>query len=129
MSNEQRAKSNEWVAVPLEGQRVRLEERDGALAVLSQANGETVGQVVLEKRGEALFVRSLCIDETQRGYGLGSETAKLLRGAAGEAGWGVLRAWAPPERGLAVYFWCRMGLRPLHGEGPDGGIWFERRLG
>jgi GNAT superfamily N-acetyltransferase len=129
MSKEQRAKSDEWLALPLAGQRVRLEERDGGLAVVGQMEGETVGQVVLEKRGEALFVRSLCIDGPHRGYGLGSETARLLRRAAADAGWGVLRAWAPPERGLAVYFWCRMGLRPLHGEGPDGGIWFERRLG
>jgi hypothetical protein len=36
--------------------------------------------------------------------------------------------WAPPDLGLAVYFWSRMGLRPLNGPGPDGGIWFERVL-
>jgi len=121
--------SNEGLALPIAGERVRLERRDGQVLVLRKASAERVGNLVVEARGEALFVRSLCIDEARRGYGLGSETARLLRRAAGEAGWGLLRAWAPPDRGLAVYFWCRMGLRPLHGEGPDGGIWFERVLG
>ncbi len=116
------------LTLPMRGERIRLEERNGEVAVVGQVEGDTVGQVVLEEQGEALFVRSLCIDEARRGYGLGSETARLLRRAAAEAGWGMLRAWAPPDRGLAVYFWCRMGFRPLHGEGPDGGIWFERRL-
>ncbi len=119
---------HEWLALPLEGARVRIDERDGTLVIARGVTGELVGTVVLEAQGEDLFVRSLCVDEARRGYGLGSETARLLRRAAAEAGWGMLRAWAPPDRGLAVYFWCRMGLRPLHGEGPDGGIWFERRL-
>jgi GNAT superfamily N-acetyltransferase len=79
--------------------------------------------------GDRLFIAELCIQPACRGYGLGTETARLVREAAEAGPWRVLRAWAPPDLGLAVYFWCRMGLRPLHGEGPDGGIWFERTVG
>ena len=113
----------------LEGLRVRIEEAAGGLVVTRKDSGERVGTVVAEVEDGALFVRSLYVEEGHRGFGLGSETAHLLREAAEAAGFVALRAWAPPERGLAVYFWCRMGLRPLHGEGPEGGIWMERRLG
>jgi hypothetical protein len=75
-----------------------------------------------------LVVESLCIDEALRGYGRGSDAARMLTSMAAARGWRRLRAWAPPDRGLAVYFWVRMGLRPLFGDGPDGGIWFEREL-
>ena len=53
-------------------------------------------------------------------------TFSLFLAAAAPA-YAEIKAWAPPDLGLAVYFWVRMGLSPLHGEGPDGGIWFERR--
>ena len=74
-----------------------------------------------------LIIRTLCIDSARRGYGAGTEAAQmLLEAARGKAD--TVRAWAPPDLGLAVYFWIRMGLQPLHGEGPEGGIWFERTL-
>jgi GNAT superfamily N-acetyltransferase len=118
--------SNEGLGLPVEGERVRIERRDDDVIVVRKADEAVVGRLDVETHGEALFVRSLCIDEVYRGFGLGSEAARLIRRAAEAGGWRALRAWAPADRGLAVYFWCRMGLRPLHGEGPDGGIGFER---
>lgn len=120
---------DEWLALPLEGLRVRIVGAAHGLVVRRRDDGERVGTVVVEEQGDVLFVRALCVEEGHRGFGLGSETAHLLRGAAEAAGLVALRAWAPPDRGLAVYFWFRMGLRPLPGEGPEGGIWMERRLG
>lgn len=112
----------------VEGERVRLEWHEGRIVILRRDSRETVGSVEVEPEGPVLFARALCIEEELRGYGLGSEAAHLIRRAAESAGFAALRAWAPPDRGLAVYFWFRMGLRPLHGEGPEGGIWMERPL-
>ena len=117
------------LGLPLEGERVRLERREKALEIIRLADNETVGRVELEDDGETLTVRALCVDEAYRSYGCGSETGYLLVSAAERAGYVRLRAWAPPDRGLAVYFWFRMGLHPLHGEGPEGGIWLEKNLG
>lgn len=114
--------------LPIEGDRVRLEGSDGAIRIVRLADNETVGRVDLEDGGETLTVRALCVDEPHRSYGCGSETGFLLVSAAGRAGYERLRAWAPPDRGLAVYFWFRMGLHPVHGEGPEGGIWLEKNF-
>lgn len=115
--------------LPLEGERVRLElDGEGSARIIRLADGKPTGHVHWEQHDDTLFVRELCIDAPHRGFGLGSESARLLIAAAQQGGWRTLRAWAPPDLGLATYFWSRMGLRPLFGEGPYGGIWFERRL-
>lgn len=115
--------------MPLAGERALLEQRaDGQLAIVRLADAIVAGHVLVERGEGALFVRELVVDSAYRGYGLGSDTARLLREAASDAGFAVLRAWAPPGLGLAVYFWSRMGLHPLFGEGPGGGILFERVL-
>ncbi|MCZ2111433.1 MAG: hypothetical protein LC118_18025 [Dehalococcoidia bacterium] len=111
---------------PVEGERVRLDERDGAICIVRRSDDCVVGHVELEGGEAAVTVRALCIDESYRSYGCGSETGFLLVSAARQAGYACLKAWAPPDRGLAVYFWFRMGLHPLHGEGPAGGIWLEK---
>jgi hypothetical protein len=111
----------------LTGQRVRISGAIPGWAHLARvADGTAVGHVRTEERGDALFIVELVIEEAARGYGLGSEAAALVRGYTEVGPWARLQAWAPPDRGLAVYFWIRMGLRPLHGEGPDGGLLLER---
>ena len=88
---------------------------------------EVIGEVAVDLAGEVPFIERLCIDEGARGYGAGSATATaLLRSLARR--YPVVRTWAPPDRGLAVYFWVRMGFRPVPGEGPNGGLWFEQVL-
>ncbi|GIW17239.1 MAG: hypothetical protein KatS3mg064_0396 [Tepidiforma sp.] len=121
------------IAGPLasRGERVHLVP-DGAerLAVVRAGSGAPVGRVEVREGlvpGE-LLIWELCIEREHRGYGAGSEAARLLAGAAKAAGWAGLRARAHPEYGLSVYFWIRMGFRPLHGEGPEGGIWFVREF-
>ncbi|MCC6388000.1 MAG: hypothetical protein IT302_11535 [Dehalococcoidia bacterium] len=117
------------VALPLTGHRARIEDAgDGTLRIVRLADGTPAGRIRLETHGRDLYIAALCIDVPARGYGLGSEAARLLREAAEAGPWDALTAWAPPHLGLAVYFWSRMGLRPLHGEGPAGGIAFRREL-
>ena len=113
---------------PAVGERFRLEPgSDGHLSVVRNVDRRRVGSMALEAATEGLIVRSLCIEVEHRGYGAGSEAVLLFNEACRAAGVKLVRTWAPPDRGLAVYFWIRMGYRPLGGEGPMGGIWFERR--
>jgi len=112
------------------GQRVELVPAGpGSLAVVRLKDGRNVGRLEVMSGGPGeLIAWELCIDKAERGYGAGSEAARLFVLAARKAGWTTIRARARPQFGLSVYFWMRMGFRPLHGEGPDGGIWFVRRL-
>lgn len=118
------------LSTPLTGGRVRLVEgeRPGSLSIVRLSDGATVGRVEVEVEGETLTVRELCIDPAERSFGCGSDAGRLLVHAAENAGFARITAWAPPDLGLSVYFWFRMGLHPLHGEGPADGILLERKL-
>ncbi|MEP7215731.1 MAG: GNAT family N-acetyltransferase [Anaerolineaceae bacterium] len=117
------------LAFPVAGRRVRLVEgAPGSVSVIRLADETAVGTFALEVDDRTLTIRWLCIDAPQRGYGAGSEAAQLLAASAEAAGFSAIRAWAHPQLGLSAYFWGRMGLRPLHGEGPEGGIWYERAV-
>ena len=122
--------SSTRITLPLAGTRVRIEfpDDEGNLPIFRLRDGARVGRVVIEERGSTFFVQTLCIDAAERSYGCGSEAGWLLVRAAEAVGYEFIRSWAPPELGLAVYFWFRMGLGALHGPGPDGGIWMERRI-
>ena len=115
------------------GERVTLRrddaDADGAIAYGIHRKGEreAIGRAALAVADGVPVVERLCIDEGARGYGAGSETAALLLETLARRH-AVARAWAPPDRGLAVYFWIRMGFRPLAGDGPNGGLWFEQAL-
>ncbi len=112
-------------SIEIVGEQVALRPEAGGYGVWR--DGTRVGSVRLEVEGNVVTLRALCIDEPLRGRGLGSDAARaLVRGLEANEDVHLARAWAPPDRGLAVYFWFRMGLRPVHGEGPAGGIWLER---
>ena len=112
----------------LEGPRVSLvADGGGEYRIIRTADGEGLGRVRLVIEADALVVRDLCVDEGHRGYGAGSGAAALVRDAwAADGRWRVLRAFAPAGNGLAVYYWMRMGLRPVPGEGAEGGLALER---
>lgn len=116
------------LALPVAAGAIEIVGGDTPSQLIVRRAGEVVGSATVQPHGGRLTIESLCIDEQRRGYGAGSAAARALIGAAREAGFASVRAWAPPGRGLAVYFWFRMGLHPLAGPGPDGGIWLERRL-
>lgn len=111
------------------GDRVRLvAQTASSLGVIRSADDVRVGDVAISGDRVELVIERLCIETAHRSYGAGSEAAYLLIAAARDAGVERLRAWAHPDLGLSVYFWTRMGFSPRHGEGPDGGIWFERAV-
>lgn len=119
--------SPEDLPLPITGERFQLERAGGYVSVVRLVDGASVGRLELEPHPDGLFVKALCIDDEHRSYGAGSEAALLLNRLCEASGVPAVRAWAAPNLGLSVYFWIRMGFHPLHGEGPDGGIWFERR--
>lgn len=112
----------------VDGERFDLSATAAGYAILRKPDGETIGTISLTCQEHALTVDSLCIDPPYRGYGAGSEAARLLALACASAGIPCVRAWAHPDLGLSAYFWTRMGFSPRHGEGPEGGILFERVL-
>jgi GNAT superfamily N-acetyltransferase len=100
------------------------------LAIVRRSSGEAVGTVALFANGrESIEISHIWVVPPFRGYGAGSEAAQFVVGAAAEAGFERIYAWAHPGLGLSVYFWIRMGLRPQHGEGPNDGLRFTRALG
>lgn len=113
------------------GERVSLRRVEGGevarYEVRRRGTRGAVGEVALDLRTDVPFIERLCIDEAARGYGAGSGAATALLRALGRR-YAAVRTWAPPDRGLAVYFWVRMGFRPVAGEGPNGGLWFEQEL-
>ena len=121
--------SPEDLPLPITGERFQLERAGGYVSVVRLVDGASVGRLELEPHPDGLFVKALCIDDEHRSYGAGSEAALLLNRLCEASGVPAVRAWAAPNLGLSVYFWIRMGFQPLHGEGPDGGIWFERKQG
>lgn len=116
------------LVLPVVGERVALEPSANSERVLLRrlVDGTEVGFATLARAGDALVIVALVVDEPFRGYGIGSEAARLLIESAATSGYARVRASAPPHRGLATYFWYRMGLRASHGEGPNGGLLFER---
>ncbi len=123
------ARAVNTLAWPLEGSRVvvRPPHGGGESTIVRTNGGAAVGRVgVSIESDRVLLIEGIEIEAELRGYGLGSEAARLVLDAAVEAGFREVRAWAPPDRGLAVYFWFRMGLRPVFGAEPRGGLAFVR---
>ena len=108
--------------------RVTLTECVTGYHIVRPSDGAPVGEINIDEDAQGPWITRLEVAPEYRRYGAGSEAAWLLAEALRARGVGRIRAWAPPDVGLAVYFWSRMGFRPLHGPGPNGGIWFERRL-
>lgn len=126
-------KPSRSLPITLRGARVDLRaesfgQSQCRYAIVRRSDGQRVGDLRMTVEGTSVTITSLCIDPSVRGYGAGSDAARTLCAAAAAAGFERLRASAPGNFGLAVYFWIRHGFRPLFGLGPDEGIWFERRL-
>jgi GNAT superfamily N-acetyltransferase len=95
---------------------------DGKGILLSDVEGVAIGVAVLLRDVPAAGDATLpfiAVDPERRFRGLGGEAGLAL--AAHLRNHGVSRVYAPvPDgRGLALYFWLRLGFRPLlQGESP-----------
>lgn len=86
---------------------------EGFLAI---AGGEARAELT------AVWLRA---EARRRGYGV--EAVRLVVGAL-EGKATEVRAFAPAEVGLFVYFWLRLGFRPMADRAPAEGLGFVRRL-
>ena len=133
----EQALAPEWRLGDLEAHR----ETDGF--AIADAAGDPVGLGVVRPEGPrpgAATFAFVTIDPARRYAGLGGEAA-LAAEAQARRRWPVdeLLAPVPEGRGLAVYFWLRLGYRPLTGaeapwqllglaEQPYAGIWLSCAL-
>ena len=89
---------------------------DGCAVLISDAAGEAVGAAVVRldapQPGTA-SVPFIAIDPARRFRGLGGEAGLALQRHLRRRGFGQVFAPVPDGHGLAVYFWLRLGYRPL----------------
>ena len=97
---------------------------------------ETVGAAVVlldVPAKQAVSVPFIAIDPSRRFRGLGGEAGLVLERYLREThGVGAVYAPVPDGRGLAVYFWMRLGYRPLSAAdapGPLVGLTDSTRTG
>jgi GNAT superfamily N-acetyltransferase len=126
------ALSPDW---SLDDLRRAVEAGDGVL-IADVVTGESIGVAValldVPATGAA-SVPFIAIAPARRFRGLGGEAGLALeRHLRSEHGVTSVYAPAPDGRGLAVYFWLRLGYRPLsaaEGPGPLAGLGAEPRPG
>lgn len=95
--------------------------------IISKKNDSKLGDLVIEFENGTPIISSICVADPDRGYGIGTDAILLLLPELAQL-YENVKAFAPPELGLAAFFWVRMGFRPCFGKAPEGGLWFERNL-
>jgi hypothetical protein len=93
---------------------LRLPEGAGGRVLITDADGEEIGHIDAAVNGERLEVRWIEVDVSRRRWGLGMDAVRAIETEAVRR-WGVrsARAEVPLGTGLALYFWLRLGYRPL----------------
>ena len=90
--------------LPLEGVREHLRD-----ALVARADGRILGSAVLEPYGEAVLLRSVAVDESRRGQGLGARLTAAALDLARQNG--ARRAYLLTE--TAGGFFERLGFRTI----------------
>ncbi len=121
----------------------RLRDGDHAWWILGDGNrvGALSGRIARldqESQPLALVWTWLAVEARWRAYGYGGAAVPLLEDAARAAGATVALAPLPPDNGVALYFWLRLGYTPLRsitlsaGDWPSGvsvdALWMQRSL-
>ena len=122
----------------------RLDDGDQGWWVLG--DGQIVGALSgkLVELNEAPLTRGLiwtwlAVDARWRAHGYGGASVPLLEQAAQRVGATVALAPLPPDNGVALYFWLRLGYTPqrsvaVHSAdwprgAPRDALWMRRQLG
>ena len=121
----------------------RLEDQDQGWWILG--DGNIVGALCGKLAGlsspvgsQALIWTWLAVDARWRAYGYGGAAVPLLEQAARGVGATTALAPLPPDNGVALYFWLRLGYTPLRSapvdrvDWPSGvasdALWMQRPL-
>ena len=103
--------------------------------------GALCGRIV-ELRGRpgdlALVWTWLAVDARWRAFGYGGAAVPLFEQAAQQAGAQIALAPLPPDNGVALYFWLRLGYTPIRSAPvdpsdrptgvPSDALWMQRSL-
>jgi len=120
----------EWTLPDLEA---AVFQHEGVL--ISDAEGAPIGLAVVRRGAPAsgcATIPFLAIDPARRFRGLGGEAGIALDRHLRASGFDKVYAPVPDGRGLAVYFWLRLGFRPLttpESPGPLVGLTSESKPG
>jgi hypothetical protein len=120
----------EWTVADLQ---TALKTATGVL--IADAAGAPIGLAVVQAAGlppGCASVPLITIEPSRRFRGLGGEAGVALQRHLRASGFEKVYAPVPDGRGLAVYFWLRLGFRPLttpHSPGPLLGLTGESRAG
>ncbi len=86
----------------------------GVLVIEREGESEPIGIVEHELGGGWLTVPFIALAKAYRGWGYGSEAVRLLEEwAVREGSVERFRADVPVRNGLGLYFWLRLGYRPV----------------
>ncbi len=122
------------IAWPIEGARVVLRPGNHELLVQTawpkgpldgllvavEVDGEAAGFIAIDGENRA-HCAAIWLRPGARRMGYGVEAVQLLVEALRQAGQSVVTAEVPADVGLAVYFWLRLGFRPVTASpGPAG---------
>jgi hypothetical protein len=120
----------EWTMGDLEE---ALKTATGVL--ISDGTGDAIGLAVVQMDAPGAGCTSvplIAIEPSRRFRGLGGEAGIALDAQLRAFGYDRVYAPVPDGRGLAVYFWLRLGFRPLRldeAPGPVTGLLGETRAG
>ena len=106
----------------------RLDDGDRGWWILG--DGEIVGalcgrltELSVPAGSRALIWTWLAVDARWRAYGYGGASVPLLEQAAQSVGASTALAPLPPDNGVALYFWLRLGYTPLRSAPVDRADW------
>jgi hypothetical protein len=112
---------------------VRAGEDNDVRARIIERDGADVGLIVWRRRGaDAAIIEFVGTPPLQARRGSGMAAAALIEREMRDAGVRAIFAPAPAVHGIAMYFWIRLGYRPLlQSDWPcvrEGVAWLRRDL-
>lgn len=124
-------------AVPGAGEPCPLSQRraDGDAVYWLRPPGtppdQPLGACAARIDGRELCWTWLAVDEAWRAYGFGGAAVPVIERAAARQGIASGRVLVPARNGIALYFWLRLGYRPITDppwEQPYPGTWMRRDI-
>ncbi|MDE2745814.1 MAG: hypothetical protein OXI41_07475 [Chloroflexota bacterium] len=94
----------------------------GDQEIVGALSGKLVPQAG-QAESQVLIWTWLAIDARWRAYGYGGASVPLLEQAASETGATLALTPLPPDNGVALYFWLRLGYTPLRSPPLDREDW------
>lgn len=103
--------------------RAKVEASDPAMRII-EADGEPQGIAAVEREGDDVRIAAVAVRPEARGRGLSAMALVAIEASLAPRPRRLLAPVAPSD-GRALYFWLRLGYRPIV---IDGRVWMEREM-